>query len=125
MKKYLNNPYLVGAISGLVAAIAHYANNKFVKKKEEIDYNECIKIFLLIALLTGGGMVIYQKKGNLLKGSVNQSVNTSSVQSGGGSFNSNINSSTQSSVPNNVQIGNNNLEISDINDVIHTGLPEF
>ena len=76
MLKLLNNPYLVGCSAGLVATIVHYINLKIIKKKEEIDYNELAKIFVLITLLTGGGMFLYQKKGAaLLKGG---SVNTDS-----------------------------------------------
>ena len=123
MLKLLNNPYIVGCSAGLVAAIAHYVNVKIIKKKEEIDYNEIAKVFITISLLAGGGMFLYQKKGNaLLKGG---SVNTdSSVQSAPVPNNANVPSvnATSNSVEN---ITPKNLEISDINDVIHTGMPGF
>lgn len=123
MLKLLNNPYLVGCSAGLVATIVHYINLKIIKKKEEIDYNELAKIFVLISLLTGGGMFLYQKKGAaLLKGG---SVNTeSSVQSAPAPNNTNVPAvnATSNSVEN---ITPKNLEISDINDVIHTGMPGF
>lgn len=121
MLKLLNNPYLVGCSAGLVATIAHYVNLKIIKKKEEIDYNELAKIFILISLLTGGGMFLYQKKGKaLLKGgSPSVNLNNSSVPV------------PVSAPPVNVQpvavesVKPKNLELSDINEVIHTGMPGF
>ena len=123
MQKLLKNPYLIGCSAGLVATIVHYINLKIIKKKEEIDYNELAKVFITISLLAGGGMFLYQKKGTaLLKGG---GANNSSVPVPQVPVN-NVTSAPGNVPP--VPVDNlkpNNLEISDINEGIHTGMPGF
>ena len=114
MNKILSNPYVMGASAGAIAAIVHYVNAKMVKKQEEFDIKECVKVFVMISLLSGGGLFLYQKKGKSMIGG------SSSVP-------------TNTTVPTPViqtptpgtTISSGNMPLSDINDVIHTGTPEF
>ena len=120
MNKILSNPYVMGASVGAIAAIVHYVNAKMIKKQEEFDIKECVKVFVMISLLSGGGLFLYQKKGKSMIGGsltvpINTTVNTSTVST---PFN------TNPAVGTTISSGGN-MPLSDINDVIHTGTPEF
>lgn len=119
MNKILSNPYVMGASAGAIAAIVHYVNAKMVKKQEDFDIKECVKVFVMIALLSGGGIFLYQKKGNSMIGGsstipTNTTVNTATVPTPV------IPTPTLGTT-----ISSDNMPLSDINDVIHTGTPEF
>jgi hypothetical protein len=117
MNKILSNPYVMGASAGAIAAIVHYVNAKMVKKQEDFDIKECVKVFVMIALLSGGGIFLYQKKGKgMIGGSLSVPTNTTVL--------------TKPVITNptptlGTTISSGNMPISDINDVIHTGTPEF
>lgn len=155
MKQVLKNPFVVGAISGAIACGAHYANRKIVKKEEKVEPTDLVKVFIAIAVLVGGGMFVASKKNLLPKkllsssskaaNPVATSVPTAAAptptmtQTGGApvapsvplarmSAPQTMNTSglsgnqTISSMPS-PQTGS--LQLSDINDVIHTGTPNF
>ena len=127
MQKILQNPYVVGPSAGILAVIIHYVNQKMVQKKEKVDNTELGKVFVVMTLLVGGSVFMAQKKG-LLKG-------PKSVQSGGSVPPvGNIPASTPTPTPTvrtpqtisaNPSPNTSGLVISDINDIIHTGNPNF
>jgi hypothetical protein len=135
MKHLLKNPITIGASTGLLAVIIHYVNTKIVKKKEKVDMVECAKVFVVMSLLSGGGFFLANKKNLLSKKMlgggnssvpntvINTPINTSPV------IHTNpvtqLSSNTISSNPRAGLSSNNGLEISDINDIIHTGTPNF
>ena len=117
MNKILSNPYIMGASAGAIAAIVHYVNAKMVKKQEDFDIKECVKVFVMIALLSGGGIFLYQKKGKgMIGGSSSVPTNTTVLTKPV--------IPTPTPTPGNT-ISSGNMPLSDINDVIHTGTPEF
>lgn len=119
MNKILSNPYVMGASAGAIAAIVHYVNAKMVKKQEEFDIKECVKVFVMISLLSGGGIFLYQKKGKgMIGGSSSVPTNTTVLTKPV------ITTPTPTPTHGNT-ISSGNMPLSDINDVIHTGTPEF
>ena len=151
----LKNPFVMGAAGGAVACGLHYVNRKIIKKEEKVDSIELVKVFVAIAVLVGGGMYVASRKNLLPKKLLGGSTAGAPVPSthpvtqtgGGGSIAANqvpvvvaqtapvrsapnLNSNpgvmrgnqTISSLPN---PQNSGLQLSDINDVIHTGTPNF
>lgn len=152
MIQHLKNPVVIGALGGTIAVIVHYINQKIVKKKETVDMVECAKIFVVMSACLGSGLYFMKKKNmiSLLSdsptgGSLNRTnthvntdmVSTTNISSNTGP-NTNLGNNTLTnkigggntiSSMNSKQIPSNgaqpNLVISDINEVIHTGLPNF
>ena len=149
MKHLLKNPFIVGAAGGAVATGIHFVNRKIVKKEEKIEMIDLAKVFILVAVLVGGGMFVVNKKkllpSKMLSGST-APTSVPPVMTGGGNVpvrpqvmsqpatvNTNpVRPPTNPGVMNGNQTISNmptvpppTLEISDINDVIHTGTPNF
>ena len=129
MQKLLRNPLVIGSSVGVLAVIIHYINTKLIKKKEKVDITETVKIFIIMSVLSGGSMWALNKK-NLLKGkmiggsvqSVSVSVVPEPVQV---PTPVPVNRGVPTQLRSNTVSSNHGLEISDINDVIHTGTPNF
>lgn len=149
----LKNPFVVGAASGAVACGLHYVNRKIIKKEEKVESTDFLKVFVAIAVLVGAGMYVASRKNllpkKLLGGSSSTPVvaSTPTAMQVGGSGASNPASVTVGqaapvrSMPNvaatasvlrgNQTISsmpspqNSSLQLSDINEVIHTGTPNF
>ena len=149
----LKNPFVVGAASGAVACGLHYVNRKIIKKEEKVESIDFVKVFVAIAVLVGGGMYAASRKNLLPKKLMGGSSSAAPVAStappmqvgGGVAHNPAPVTVAQAapvrSVPNvaasapvlrgNQTISsmpspqNSGLQLSDINDVIHTGTPNF
>ena len=146
MKQVLKNPLVIGAIGGICASGFHYVNQKIVKKEKKVEVNDLLKVFVAVSVLLGGGMYVASKK-NLLPSKLMNGTNNAPkvvttappVQNGGSAVPgpvSNVSSAVTPATSNNLLSGNqtitnmpspkiSGLEISDINDVIHTGTPNF
>lgn len=150
MSQHLKNPIVLGALGGTIAVVFHYVNQKIVKKKEKVDMVECAKIFVVMSACLGSGLYFMKKKNMLpfltakqIGGSAsvnanpvsnpvsNQLSNVSTSNSnakmapmnlGGGNTISSMNPQSQAVSSSSSQP---DLVISDINDVIHTGMPNF
>ena len=154
MSQHLKNPIVLGALAGTIAVVFHYVNQKIVKKKEKVDMVECAKIFVVMSACLGSGLYFMKKKNMLpfltdkqIGGSasvnanpvgnpvsnvtpqMNPNVSTSNSNTrmtpmnlGGGNTISSMNPQAQAVSSSSSQP---DLVISDINDVIHTGTPNF
>ena len=106
MNKLLSNPYVLGGIGGMIALLISYIEQKFFKK-QKIDPQECIKMLLTVGTIVTVVVMLSQKKlpVKLLGGSSAAPTPTptpvSAPTTGGG------------------------IQLSDINDAIHTGNPQF
>tara|TARA_B100000768_G_C11064544_1_gene283957 strand:+ start:223 stop:501 length:279 start_codon:yes stop_codon:yes gene_type:complete len=78
MKEYLQNPILISIISGIIASIISLIDHKLNDDNFVIDYVRYIKILLLVACLSYGGLLLSVKS-------------TDNIQTGGGSSISNVN----------------------------------
>lgn len=142
----------MGACGGVLATCVHYVNQTIVKKRNSEENNktemlEYAKVFVMMTLLVGGTVFFMNKKNTFFKkkmlgggsnntlGStpsnlenvsrqVTPTVNTSTVPT---TQNVSVNPSSLKTVGGQTisSTVNNNLELSDINDVIHTGIPNF
>ena len=144
MNQLLQNPIVMGPLGGTVAALLHFVNKKVVKKEEKVDMVECLKIFVFVAALVGGGLYFVQKKkllgskmlgggssasvpnqlsGNVVNELASKVANANQGQATGSpTVQVGRSPQTISSMPQSADV---NLELSDINDVIHTGTPNF
>lgn len=106
MNKLLSNPYVLGGIGGMIALLISYIEQKFFKK-QKIDPQECIKMLLTVGTIVTVVVMLSQKKlpVKLLGGSSAAPTPTPAPvyapTTGGG------------------------IQLSDINDAIHTGNPQF
>lgn len=150
MKQLLKNPLVVGVVGGIIACGAHYVNRKIVKKEEKVETTDLLKVFVAISVLLGGGMFVASKK-NLLPRKLLSSGSQSSAtvalqpvsQTGGTRTTATVLQSAPLSnmvspqpmnaggLSGNQTISNmpspqtGGLQLSDINDIIHTGTPNF
>ena len=151
MKQVLKNPLVIGVVGGIIACGAHYLNRKIVKKEEKVETTDLLKVFVAISVLVGGGMFVASKKNllprKLLSSSSNSAAPAPAVAAGapvasqtGGAraapttpvakmasppaMNTGVLSGNQT-ISNMPSPQTGGLQLSDINDVIHTGTPNF
>ena len=151
MKQVLKNPLVIGVVGGIIACGAHYLNRKIVKKEEKVEPTDLLKVFVAISVLVGGGMFVASKKNllprKLLSSSSNSAAPAPAVAAGapvasqtGGAraapttpvakmasppaMNTGVLSGNQT-ISNMPSPQTGGLQLSDINDVIHTGTPNF
>jgi hypothetical protein len=112
MNKLLSNPYVLGGIGGMIALLISYIEQKFFKK-QKIDPQECIKMLLTVGTIVTVVVMLSQKKlpVKLLGGSSAAPTPTST--------------SAPAPAPVSAPTTGGGLQLSDINDAIHTGNPQF
>jgi len=80
-ENFLNNCFILGAVSGLVAMLVLYLHKKYVDEKES-DKNLYIKIFLLSSVLSCLAVFMSQqafntnKSKNIMLGGASQNIHT-------------------------------------------------
>ena len=155
MKQVLKNPLVIGVVGGIIACGAHYVNRKIVKKEEKVETTDLLKVFVAISVLVGGGMFVASKKNLLPRKLLSSSSNSAgpvaapapavpagapvASQTGGAraapttplakmasppAMNTGVLSGNQT-ISNMPSPQTGGLQLSDINDVIHTGTPNF